>query len=144
MSSVNKVILVGRVGRDPETRYTAGGDCVTTFSMATSEKFKDKENTVWHNIVAWRKTGEVVGQYVKKGDLLYVEGKIQVDTWEKDGQKKSATKIVIHQLQMLGGKGNGSGQSSGDQRQNRPEDDDFVHEDCNNNGEPSEWDDLPL
>jgi single-strand DNA-binding protein len=140
---VNKVILIGRVGRDPEMRYTGDGTPVATFSMAMTEKWKDKESTTWLNIVAWKKLGEIVGEYVKKGALLYVEGKVQVREYEaRDGAKRKVFEIVAHQIKMLGGKSNG-GQSSGGE-QHRPADDDFVHEEGGNNGEPSEWDDIPL
>ncbi len=106
---VNKVILLGRVGKEPEVRYTPSGSAVATFSIATTESWKDKggkktEKTEWHNIVAWRKLGEICGEYVKKGNLLYVEGKIQTREWEdKGGNKRNTTEIVIHEMKMLGG-----------------------------------------
>ncbi len=104
---VNKVILVGRVGKDPEVRYTQGGAAVANFSMATSEQWNDKqtgekvERTEWHNIVAWNRLGEIVGEYVTKGAHLYVEGKLQTDEFEKEGQKHYRTKVIALSLQML-------------------------------------------
>jgi single-strand DNA-binding protein len=118
MAGVNKVILVGRVGKDPETRVV-GDTNVANFSMATSEKFTDKsgnkqENTEWHNIVFWGKQAELVGQYVRKGSMLYVEGSIKTETYEKDGQTKYVTKITGRQMQFLDSKSdNQQGQQQG-------------------------------
>jgi single-strand DNA-binding protein len=113
MSSVNKVILIGNLGRDPETRYMQNGDCVTNFSIATSEKWIDKqsgeknEKTEWHNIVAFRKLGEICGQYLKKGSSIYCEGKLNTQKYTgKDGIEKYQTKITIDSMQMLGGQTN--------------------------------------
>jgi single-strand DNA-binding protein len=139
MSGINKVILVGRVGQDPELRYTADGTPVATFSLATSEKFKQrdgssKEATEWHRLVAWRKLGEVAGQYVKKGSLLYIEGKIQSREYDgRDGVKRRTTDIVVNNLQMLGGSGNAAqggrpAGSAGSPGRQPGDDDDFVHE----------------
>jgi single-strand DNA-binding protein len=119
MAGVNKVILVGRVGKDPEVRQ-AGSSSVANFSMATSEKFKDKsgqwvENTEWHNIVLWGKQAELAGQYVRKGSMLYVEGSIKTETYEKDGQTKYVTKITGRQMQFLDSKQDG--QQQGQQNQ---------------------------
>ncbi len=108
--SVNKATLIGRVGKDPDIRYTTGGDAVASFSLATSESWKDKagekqEKTEWHNITAWRKLAEIIGEYVKKGDLLYIEGKITTEKYtDKEGIEKYSTKIVAHEMKMLGGK----------------------------------------
>jgi len=108
--SVNRVTLLGRVGQEPEVRYLEGGIAVAKFSLATSENWKDKdgnkkETTTWHNIEAWRKTAEVVEKYVKKGDLLYIEGKIKNSEYtDKDNIKRYRTDIVVESLQMLGGK----------------------------------------
>jgi single-strand DNA-binding protein len=107
---LNKVFLMGRVGKEPEVKYTPSGSAVANFSMATSEKWKNKdgkqeEKTEWHNIVAWRKLAEICGSYVKKGDLIHIEGKITTRTWEdRDGNKRSTTEIVANELKMLGGK----------------------------------------
>ncbi len=135
--SVNHVILVGRVGHDPEIRYAASGDCVATFNLATSESYKGKdgkrnETTTWHRVVIWRKLAEIVREYVKKGALLYIEGKIQIREYEgRDGNKRKAFEIVASQMKMLGGgksEGGGSG-SGGSGGGTTDEEDDFVHED---------------
>jgi single-strand DNA-binding protein len=111
MSGINKVILVGRLGADPEVRYTPSGVAVANFNIATSEQWKDKdsgkkrEHTEWHRIVAWRRLAEVCGDYLKKGSQVYVEGKLQTRSWEdRDGNKRYTTEIVIKQMQMLGSK----------------------------------------
>ncbi len=107
MKSVNKVTLIGAVGRDPEIRYTAAGMAIASFSLATSKKNKEKEEvTQWHNLVAFQKTAELVEQYVKKGSKLYIEGEIQYQEYEKDGIKKIATKIVINDMSFLSDGGN--------------------------------------
>jgi single-strand DNA-binding protein len=113
--TVNKVILVGNLGKDPEIRYTASGTPVATFSLATNEKFKDRggawqERTEWHNIVAWQRLAEIVGEYVKKGFRLYIEGKLQTSSWEdrESGQKKYRTEIVARELVLLGPRENGN------------------------------------
>lgn len=108
MSSINKVILVGRVGKDPEVKQIPSGS-VANFSLATSESYKDKngekvETTEWSNCVAFGKLAEIIGQYVAKGSLLYVEGKLKTDKYTKDGVDKYSTKIVINEMKMLGGK----------------------------------------
>src|SRR5574340_280924 len=110
MSSVNKVIILGRLGKDPETRYMTNGEAVTNFSIATSETWKDKsgekqEKVEWHNITAYRKLGEIIGEYVKKGSLIYIEGKLQTRKWQdKDGKDRYTTEIIADHMQMLGGK----------------------------------------
>ncbi len=108
MAGVNKVILVGRLGRDPEVRYTPSGVAVANFSMATSEEWKDKdsgekkERTEWHRIVAWRRLGEICGEYLRKGSQIYIEGKLQTRDWEdRDGNKRYTTEIVAQSMQML-------------------------------------------
>lgn len=110
--SVNKAILVGRLGRDPETRYTSGGQAVANFTMATDETFKDRtgerqKRTEWHRVVLWGKLAEIAQQYLKKGTLVYIEGRIQTRQWEdkRDGQKKTSTEIVANVMRMLGGRG---------------------------------------
>jgi len=106
--SVNKVILVGRLGKDPELRYTPSGAAVATFSMATSERYTDRdgnrqEKTEWHNIVAWRQLAETCGKYLHKGKQVYIEGKIQTRSYDdRDGNKRYITEIVADQMQMLG------------------------------------------
>jgi single-strand DNA-binding protein len=113
--SVNKVILVGNVGKDPEIRYTPSGIPVGKFSLATNERFKDKngefqERTEWHNIVAWQRLAEIVGEYVSKGSKLYVEGKIQTSSWEdrQSGERKYRTEILARDLLLLGLRENGA------------------------------------
>jgi single-strand DNA-binding protein len=111
--SVNKVILVGRLGRDPETRYTSGGQAVANFSVATDETYKDRngerqKRTEWHKIVVWGKQAEIAQQYLKKGSLIFVEGRIQSREWQdKEGQKRTAFEIVATNFRMLGGRGDG-------------------------------------
>ena len=111
MSGINKVILIGRLGRDPELRYTPEGTAVANFSLATSEEWHDnssgekREKTEWHNIVAWKKLGEICGEYLRKGSQVYIEGKLQTRSWEdKDGNKRYKTEIVANQMQMLSDK----------------------------------------
>src|SRR6266852_5832308 len=112
--SVNKVILVGRLGRDPETRYTGGGQAVCNFSLATDESFKNKsgerqKRTEWHKIVVWGKQAEIAQQYLKKGSLVYVEGRIQSREWtDKEGQKRTSYEIVASNFRMLGGRSEGA------------------------------------
>jgi single-strand DNA-binding protein len=105
--SVNKVILVGNVGRDPETRHLDKGVAVSNFSLATTESYTAKtgekvSNTEWHNIVAWRGLAEVVEKYVKKGSQLYIEGRLKTRTYEKDGIKHYTTEIFADTMQLLG------------------------------------------
>jgi single-strand DNA-binding protein len=111
--SVNKVILVGRLGRDPETRYTSGGQAVANFSVATDESYKDRsgerqKRTEWHKIVVWGKQAEIAQQYLKKGSLVFIEGRIQSREWQdKEGQKRTSFEIVAANFRMLGGRGEG-------------------------------------
>jgi single-strand DNA-binding protein len=111
--SVNKVILVGRLGRDPETRYTGGGQAVANFSVATDESYKDKagerqKRTEWHKIVVWGKQAEIAQQYLKKGSLVFIEGRIQSREWQdKEGQKRTSFEIVANNFRMLGGRADG-------------------------------------
>ncbi len=109
MTGINKVILVGRLGRDPEVRYTPDGTAIANFSIATSEEWKDKgtgekkERTEWHRIVAFRRLGEICGEYLSKGRQVYIEGRLQTRDWQdKDGVKRYSTEIVASQMQMLG------------------------------------------
>ena len=108
MAGLNKVILVGNLGADPEMRYTASGTAVAKFSLATSRKFTGKdgqrqEKTEWHRIVAWRKLAEICGQYLSKGKQVIIEGRIEYGSYEKDGVKHYTTDIVAENMQMLGG-----------------------------------------
>ncbi len=108
--SVNKVILIGHLGKDPEVRYTAGNVPVASFSLATNERYKDKEGnwqdrTEWHNIVAWQRTAEIAQEYLKKGRQVYIEGRLQTRSWDdkNTGEKKYKTEIVVSDLVLLGG-----------------------------------------
>jgi single-strand DNA-binding protein len=111
--SINKVILIGNLGQDPELRYTSSGVAVASFSMATSESWKDQdgnvqEKTQWHKLVAWRKLAEIIGEYLKKGSKVYVEGRIQYRSYDdKNGVKRDITEIVVDQMLMLDSKGGG-------------------------------------
>jgi len=118
-NGLNKAILIGNLGRDPEVRYTPSGLAVANFSIATSETWTNKEGeketrTEWHRIVAFGKLGEICGEYLAKGKQIYIEGRIQTRDWEdKDGVKRYTTEIVANEMQMLGGRG-GSASFSGD------------------------------
>ncbi len=109
--TVNKVILVGRLGQDPELRYTPGGAAVTTCSVATNEVWKDQdgnkqERTDWHRVVFWRKQAELAGEYLRKGSRLYVEGRLQTRSWDdKDGNKRYTTEVVADRLEFLDARG---------------------------------------
>jgi len=130
---INKVILVGRLGKDPEVRSTPSGTTVTKFSLATDERFTDRsgekqERTEWHNCEAWGKLADICGQYLRKGKLIYVEGRIATEKYEKDGQTKYFTKVKINEMKMLesraaeaAGGGGYDGPSSSD---SGPDDDD--------------------
>jgi len=126
MASVNKVILVGNLGRDPEVRYMPNGEAVCNFSIATTDSWKDKsgqrqERTEWHNIVMYRKLAEIAGEYLKKGRPVYVEGRLQTRKWQtKEGQDRYTTEIIADQMQMLGGRdGGGSNASYDDMNQDQ-------------------------
>jgi single-strand DNA-binding protein len=117
--SVNKVILLGNVGKDPEIRSTPGGVIVANFSLATSDRFQDaqgnwQDRTEWHNLVTFKRTAEIVRDYVKKGTKLYVEGKLQTRSWDdkESGQKRYKTEIVVFDLSLLSGREDGSGGGS--------------------------------
>ena len=121
---INKVILVGNVGADPETRYMPNGNAVTNITMATSETWKDKntgeqqERTEWHRITFYQRLAEIVAEYVRKGSKLYVEGKLQTRSWEQDGIKRYATDIIANEMQMLDSRGGRGG--GGDYQQGQP------------------------
>ncbi|MDP3677809.1 MAG: single-stranded DNA-binding protein [Methylotenera sp.] len=119
MASVNKVILVGNLGRDPEVRFMPNGEAVCNFSIATTDSWKDKsgakqERTEWHNIVMYRKLAEIAGEYLKKGRPVYVEGRLQTRKWEKDGVTRYTTEIIADQMQMLGGRDGAASNASYD------------------------------
>ncbi len=141
---INKVILVGNVGKDPEVKHIANGTPVAQFSLATSETYKDKSGnkttqTEWHNIVLWRGLAEVVEKYVKKGDPLYIEGKIRSRSYDdKDGNKRYVTEIIADTMQMLGRKSSGeSGNTTAPANEDTFTDNSTV-------SEPLETDDLPF
>ena len=121
--SVNKVILVGRLGKDPEVRYSNNGNAITNFNLATSRVYKNKQGekvdeTEWHRCVSFGRTAEVCGEYLHKGSLIYVEGRLQTRDWEdKDGNKRWTTEIIIDNMRMLGSK-NDRGGSSGESSDN--------------------------
>ncbi|MFH1076808.1 MAG: single-stranded DNA-binding protein [Pseudomonadota bacterium] len=124
MASVNKVILIGNLGKDPEIRYTASGTAVANLSLATTDTWTNKNGeketrTEWHRIVAWGRLGEICGEYLSKGKSVYIEGRIQTKEWEdKEGNKRQAKEIVAMAMQMLGAKGGGE--------TNNPEADDSL------------------
>ena len=114
MASVNKVILIGNLGADPETRYLPSGDAVTNIRIATTDTWKDKagekqEHTEWHRVAFFGKTAEIAGEYLKKGSPVYVEGRIRTRKWQdKEGQERFSTEIVADRMQLLGGRGGGA------------------------------------
>ena len=121
MASVNKVILVGNLGADPETRYMPNGDAVANIRLATTESWKDKatgekkEITEWHRVVFFRKLAEIVGQYLKKGSAVYIEGRIRTRKWQdKEGQERYTTEIEANEMQMLGGRQSTASSSGGE------------------------------
>jgi single-strand DNA-binding protein len=135
MSSLNKAIIIGRLGADPELRHTADGIAVATFNVATTETRRDRsgvkqDKTEWHRVVAWRKLGEIAAEYLKKGRLVYIEGRIQSREFEgRDGVKRRTFEIVATEMKMLGGGG------QGEREERRPQgtlregtDDDFIPE----------------
>jgi len=143
MAGVNKVILIGNLGRDPELRYTQSGQAVANFTLATTENWTDKsgekvERTEWHRIVAWGRTGELCAQYLAKGRSVYIEGRIQTREYEdRDGNKRSTTEINAQTVQFLGGprgEGSGSGpRGSGPSSEPEP-----------GSGPPAAGDDIPF
>jgi single-strand DNA-binding protein len=116
---INKVILIGNLGRDPETRYSQGGTPVTNFSVATSESWRDRqsgeqqERTEWHNVVCFARLAEIAGEYLKKGSKVYIEGSLRTSSWEQDGQKRYRTEVMARELQMLDSRGGGGGAPTG-------------------------------
>ena len=114
--SVNKVILLGNLGKDPELKYTPQGTPVAKFSLATNERFKDKDGnwqdrTEWHNVTAWARTAEIAGEYLKKGSKVYIEGSLRTHSWDdkQTGQKKYMTEIIVNDLVLLSGRSEGAG-----------------------------------
>ncbi|MDP6982686.1 MAG: single-stranded DNA-binding protein [Candidatus Latescibacteria bacterium] len=117
---VNKVILIGNLGGDPEVRYTPNGAAVANVNLATNESWTDRngekqDRTEWHRLVFWSKLAEIVGQYLKKGSKVYIEGRLQTRSWDdQSGQKRYTTEVVVNDMQMLDGRGEGGGQLAGD------------------------------
>ncbi len=116
MASLNKVMLIGNLGKDPEVRYTGSGQAVASFSLATSERFKNKqsgeweEKTEWHRVTLWGKQAEVAGEYLAKGKTVFIEGRLQTRKWtDRDGNEKYTTEVVGERMQMLSGKGEAGG-----------------------------------
>ena len=141
--TVNKVILIGRLGKDPEMKYTPSGTAVANFTMATNESIRDKEGnyteqTEWHRVVAFGRTAEVAGEYMTKGKLVYIEGRLQTRSWDdQNGQKKYMTEIICNNLQLLGGRGETDTKSADSPvNDEKPED--------NKDVEVGEDDDLPF
>ncbi len=147
MSSLNKAMIIGRLGRDPEVRYTQSNTAVATLSIATSERYKDKqgelqENTEWHRVVAWDRLAEICQQYLSKGDQVYIEGPIQTRQWEdKDGQTRYTTEIKAREMTMLGGKNSDGGGSMPSKPNNKQQASSSV--DLNENFDDMD-DDLPF
>jgi single-strand DNA-binding protein len=142
MAGINKVIIVGNLGGDPEVRYTPSGSAVANFNVATSESWKDKntgekkERTEWHRIVVWGKLGELCGEYLSKGRQVYVEGRLQTRSYDdKDGVKRYMTEIIATDVQFLGSKESGGGRSGG----NAP-----PRESVGGQGPPPSDDDIPF
>lgn len=137
MRGVNKVILVGQIGADPEVKHTPSGSAVVNLSLATSESWKDKnsgekqEKTEWHRLCFFGRLAEIVGEYVRKGSKLYVEGRLQTRSWEQDGVKRYSTEIVVNEMQMLDSRRDGDAPAQRPAKQQAPQadfDDDFSDE----------------
>jgi single-strand DNA-binding protein len=146
MAGINKVIIIGRLGNDPEVRYTPSGAAVAKFSVATSEEWKDKttgekkERTEWHRITAWGKLGEICGEYLSKGRQVYVEGRLQTSSYDdKEGVKRYSTEIVASDVQFLGSKESGGGRSAGGGAPGAPQRESFGGP-----GAPPSDDDIPF
>lgn len=136
---LNKIQLIGRVGADPEVRFTTDGTPVAQFNLATTKSWRKngekQDKTTWHKIIAWRKLAEIIGQYVRKGSLLYVEGELEIREFEdKQGVKRKTHEIIINDMKMLGGKSEGGSSSSSRPTSRSQDDDTFVPEE----------DDIPM
>ena len=145
-ASVNKAILIGNLGKDPEVRYLEGGTAVATFSIATSETYKNRNGelittTDWHNIVVWRKLAEITEKYLKKGNKVYVEGKLKTRSWQdQDGNTRYTTEVVADNLTMLGGRKEESNSHS----EGKQADDNSLKEQKTMSVTDNEEDDLPF
>ena len=143
MAGINKVILVGNTGKDPEVRHLESGVTVASFSLATSETYKNKSgdkvtNTEWHNIVVWRGLADIAEKYIKKGTQLYVEGKIRTRSWDdKDGNKRYTTEIIADNIQLLGRAGTADGTANTEESPAKSSFDNISNE-------PEPGDDLPF
>jgi len=143
MSGVNKVILLGNLGKDPEIRHLENGRAVTNFTLATSEVYKNKEGnkvttTEWHNVVLWTPLAEVAQKYLKKGNQVYIEGKVTTRQYDdKDGVKRYVTEIVGREMTLVGGRPDGQNGSPSAQNESKSEEAPFV-------GQPADLDDLPF
>ncbi|MEQ8470218.1 MAG: single-stranded DNA-binding protein [Marinoscillum sp.] len=155
MAGVNKVILVGNLGKDPEVRHLESGTVVTSFPIATTETYKDRttgerrEQTEWHNIVLWRGLAEVAEKYLHKGDQVYIEGKLRTRSWEKDGITRYTTEVVGDNMTMLGSKSSGGSGGSGGMspepaQQSQPTSNMSAQSDNNSSMEEDATDDLPF
>jgi single-strand DNA-binding protein len=148
--TVNKVILIGRLGRDPEMRYAASGTAVVNFTMATNHATKDQDGnfvnqTEWHRVVAYGRTAEVAGEYLAKGKLCFVEGRIQTRQWEdKNGQKRYTTEIICNNMQMLGTKSEGGPDDTSTMIEPPPKEEEPATTDDETASGGSEEDDLPF
>jgi single-strand DNA-binding protein len=118
--SVNKVILIGNLGKDPEVKFTPSGTPVAKVTLATNERYKDKngewqDRTEWHNLVLWQRQAEIAGEYLKKGSKVYIEGRLQTHSWDdkQTNQKRYMTEVIVQDLVLLGGRGEGAGEGSG-------------------------------
>lgn len=144
--AVNKVILVGRLGKDPEVKKMANGETVTNVTLATSENWKDKsgvkqEKTEWHNLVFYRRLAEIAGQYLSKGSQIYIEGKLQTRKWQsKEGQDRYTTEIIVNEMQMLSGKAGSQPTQSAAQSVKQGDDSDIPFGDNAAKKTSSDWD----
>ncbi|MBU2723902.1 single-stranded DNA-binding protein [Acidithiobacillus ferridurans] len=149
MAGVNKVIVMGHLRQDPEMRYTQSNDAVATLSIATSEQFKDKEGnkqerTEWHRVVLWRRLAEIAGEYLRKGSMAYVEGRLQTRKWtDKEGVERYTTEIVGDRLQLVGGKSENGGGNGGNNRQRPAQSQSASQRQAPNNGSGSRSDPFP-
>jgi single-strand DNA-binding protein len=150
MSGVNKVILVGRLGKDPEVRNLENGATVANFTMATSESYKDrttgekKEVTEWHNIVLWRGLAEIAAKYLHKGDMIYVEGKLRTRSWEKEGVTRYTTEIIGDNMTMLSTQRNGGGGGNPEYKPSAPQYSTQASDDFGAGKGDNATDDLPF
>lgn len=146
--SVNKVILVGRLGKEPDVKKMTNGESVTNVTLATSENWKDKsgvkqEKTEWHNLVFYRRLSEIAGQYLSKGSQIYVEGKLQTRKWQtKEGQDRYTTEIIVNEMQMLGGKTTSQSNQPASQTVKQDDPDIPFGDNVNSNGSAT-WADDP-